>query len=366
MPKKSSNINILNFSKHLENSLQWAINSYRDEKQINLTKLVFSFPLSFLNQYFLKGEVVKGRIGLIHSFIHAQSTFNKNALLYDYYYNQSQRTFVKYTLDNKKLIKLNTSNNKSTLSLVMIVKNEEKHLSPCLDTVKDLVDEIILLDSGSTDNTKQIAKSYNAKWYVNTNWEGFGKQRQLAQSYASSDYILVLDADERLDQQLRRSILGVLQQPVQKDKVFDLARVDLFCGIEIKNRNWYTDKHTRLYANDTFKYSDLDVHESLDSKGVPKITLKGFLPHITNDNLYHFLAKHIRYSNDWANEKFENGKMTNLFNVFLHTWVSFIRDYIIRGGFLGGAYGFIQAMSAANYTFNKYYLLWLLNKQKNN
>ena len=93
----------------------------------------------------------------------------------------------------------------------MICKNESKHLKACLETVHDIVDEIIVLDSGSTDNTRQIAESYGAKWHVNTDWQGFGKQRQLAQAYATGDYVLVLDADERLDQPLRQAITDVLK-----------------------------------------------------------------------------------------------------------------------------------------------------------
>ncbi|MGL4052311.1 glycosyltransferase family 2 protein, partial [Pasteurella multocida] len=93
-----------------------------------------------------------------------------------------------------------------TLSVAMIVKNEAEHLAQCLDTVKDWVDDIVILDSGSTDNTKEIALSYGAKFYENTEWPGFGRQRQIAQHYVSTDYVLWLDADERITPELRESI----------------------------------------------------------------------------------------------------------------------------------------------------------------
>jgi glycosyltransferase involved in cell wall biosynthesis len=167
----------------------------------------------------------------------------------------------------------------------------------------DIVDEIIILDSGSTDSTKEIAEKYNAKWHVNLDWQGFGKQRQLAQTYATGDYVLVLDADERLDQPLRQAIVSVLNQPVQTDKVFSVARVNQFCGIEVQKRFWYADKLARLYAREHFSIQ-LRVHESLDSKGVPVKRLDGYLMHLTNDDLHHFLLK-IFVIADWATEKYK-------------------------------------------------------------
>ena len=103
-----------------------------------------------------------------------------------------------------------------TISVAMIVKNEAQDLANCLDTVKDWVDEIIILDSGSTDNTKEIALSYGAKFYENSQWPGFGKQRQLAQQYVTSDYVLWLDADERVTPKLQQAILSA----VKNDRTF--------------------------------------------------------------------------------------------------------------------------------------------------
>ena len=99
-----------------------------------------------------------------------------------------------------------------TISVAMIVKNEAHHLTSCLDTVKDWVDEIIILDSGSTDDTQRIAEQYGAKFYQNIDWPGFGKQRQLAQQHVTSDYVLWLDADERVTPELRQSIQNAIAQ----------------------------------------------------------------------------------------------------------------------------------------------------------
>ena len=100
--------------------------------------------------------------------------------------------------------------NKPTLAVALIVKNEAKHLQACLKTVHEWVDEIVILDSGSTDNTEQVARRFTDKFFSNTHWPGFGRQRQIAQSYVESDYILWLDADERVTPELRQNLLEAL------------------------------------------------------------------------------------------------------------------------------------------------------------
>ena len=176
--------------------------------------------------------------------------------------------------------------------------------------------------------------------------------------------MLVLDPDERLDQSLRESIIEVLKQPLQTDKVFSFARVNQFCGVEVQKRFWYADRLGRLYANKSFQYSSLEVHESLDQKNVPSVKLNGYLEHLTNDDLHHFLVKNIRYSHDWASDKFKHGKQVSLLSSVLRAIFSFIREYIIRGDFLGGAYGYLLAMASMGYTLDKYLMLWHMNKEK--
>lgn len=350
-------------NKRLEYAKAWADDRQKQNKKGQFYKVIFNPFWAFFKQYFIDGRFLQGQYGLIYSLLFTQYTFNKYAILYDLTHNQAESAFLKSIEANKALKKLDLSQKKSTLSLVMIVKNEGKHLKHCLDTVYDIVDEIILLDSGSSDNTREIAEQYGAKWFINRDWKGFGKQRQLAQSYANSDYVLVLDADERLDQQLRQSIIQVLNQPLQTNKVFNMARVNTFCGVEVQPRKWYTDKLARLYSNQHFKYSNLEVHESLDQKGQPSELLAGYLPHLTNDNLHHFLVKNIRYSDDWAKEKYSKGKKVNLAGILLSSIVSFFREYIIRADFMSGAYGFILAVASLGYTMDKYIILWQMNQE---
>lgn len=344
--------------KRLSYAKAWADDRHKQGKKAKFFKVIANPLWAFIKQYWLDGRFLQGRYGLIYSWLFTQYTFNKYAIFYDLSHNQAEQAFLQSIENNRNLRPIALSQKKSTLSLVMIVKNESKHLAACLDTAQELVDEIVILDSGSTDNTKQIAQQYGAKWFVNTDWQGFGRQRQLAQRYATGDYILVLDADERLDQTLRTSIAEVLCQPVQRDKVFAFARVNYFCGVPTHLNGWYRDWENRFYPSN-FGYNDLDVHESVDTNHAQVVKLKGLQHHYTNDDLYHYIVKRIRYSHDWALDKAKHGKKCSLLGASVRAAFSFIREYIIRGQFLAGRYGVIASVVLMFYTLNKYVLLWL-------
>jgi len=162
--------------------------------------------------------------------------------------------------------------------------------------IKDWVDEIIIVDSGSTDNTQEIAEQYGAKFYSHPDWPGFGKQRQRAQQYVTSDYVLWLDADERVTPKLRESI----QQAVQQDApntVYDIPRVSEVFGREIRHSGWYPDYVVRLYRTNYAGYNDSLVHEKVvypDYTKVQKLT--GDLEHFTYKSIHHYLVKSADYA----------------------------------------------------------------------
>ena len=241
----------------------------------------------------------------------------------------------------------------------MIVKNEAQHLSGCLDTVAEIADEIIILDSGSTDNTEYLSRSYNAKFYLNSDWQGFGKQRQLAQSYASCDYVLAIDADERLDPVLQKSVAAVLSQPLCSDCAFAVMRRNVYMDKAIHLLGYRT-RLDRLYARTSFSFSDQDVHESLQCDRRKSIVLKGNLRHYSCDSLYHLIEKNLRYSNEWAIEKHRKGKKTLLITPFVKGMVSFVREALFRGAVFAGPRGLLVAMVGAFYSFNKYLILYRL------
>ena len=351
-------------SKRLEYAKAWADDRHNQGKKGKFSKVILNPFWAFFKQYLVDGRFLKGKYGLIYSLLFTQYTFNKYAILYDLTHNQADKAFLQSVAMAKNLQPVDLSHKKSTLSLVMILKNESKHLAACLDTVHDIVDEIVILDSGSTDNTREIAERYGAKWFVNTNWQGFGRQRQLAQSYATGDYVLVLDADERLDQNLREAIVAVLNDKVQTDKVFSLARLNYFSGIATHANGWYRDWEHRLYARQFFNYNDLEVHESVNTENAQIIKLSGTQHHYTNDDFYHYLLKRLRYSHEWASDKFKQGKKIGLLGLNLRTLFSFIREYWIRGQFLTLGYGFIASFAIMWYTWNKYLILWQFNQEK--
>ncbi|MGR3806430.1 glycosyltransferase family 2 protein [Pasteurella testudinis] len=248
---------------------------------------------------------------------------------------------------------------KPTLAVAMIVKNEEKHLAACLDTVKDWVDEIVILDSGSRDQTEAIARRYTEKFYQNLDWPGFGKQRQLAQQYVASDYVLWLDADERVTPELQRTI----QQAVIADKpdtLYQIGRCSEVFGREIRHSGWYPDWVIRLYRTSDTQYNDSLVHEKIvEPDGFKIEKLSGDLRHYTYEDLYHYLTKSAFYAKAWAEQRQKSGKRAGLLQGVTHALTCFIKMYLIKRGFLDGKQGFLLAVLSAHSTFVKYADLWI-------
>ena len=245
-----------------------------------------------------------------------------------------------------------------TISVAMIVKNEAQDLALCLDTVKDWVDEIVILDSGSSDNTKEIALNYGAKFYENTDWQGFGKQRQIAQRYVTSDYVLWLDADERISPTLRQSILDVVAQN-RENTVYQLPRISEVFGRESRHSGWYPDYVVRLYRTNYAQYGDELVHEKVHYPANTKVEkLKGDLQHFTYKSLHHYLVKSAGYAKAWADQRQAKGKKATLWQGISHAIGCFVKMYILKAGFLDGKQGLLLAILSAHSTFVKYADLW--------
>lgn len=256
---------------------------------------------------------------------------------------------------------------KATIGVLMIVKNESKHIAECLETVKDWVDEIVIVDSGSTDDTETIARQYTDKFYTHTDWQGFGKQRQIAQSYMTSDWILPLDADERITPELKSSIEKVLiDNP--KQTCYTLNRLTHALGKFIRHSGWYPDTITRLYRREETQYNDSLVHESVEiPKGMTKAHLSGDLLHYTFDSLSQYTGKTQLYMKSWADQR-EGKKRSGLIGAILHGFFRFFKMYIIKRGFLDGRHGLLLAILSANTTFTRYADLWIRDyvKQQDN
>ena len=251
-----------------------------------------------------------------------------------------------------------------SLSVAMIVKNEASDLAQCLDTVKDWVDEIVILDSGSTDETEQIARRYGAKFYQNTDWQGFGKQRQSAQQYVTCDYVLWLDADERVSPELRDAIQCAVKKNEEKT-VYQLSRLSEVFGRQIRHSGWYPDYVIRLYKTAFTRYGDELVHEKVHlPEGAVVKKLSGDLYHYTYKDIHHYLVKSAAYAKAWAQQKQADGKRAGLFDGVSHAIGCFVKMYLLKAGFLDGKQGFLLAVLSAHSTFVKYADLWLRTKDK--
>ncbi|MRS16509.1 glycosyltransferase [Enterobacteriaceae bacterium RIT691] len=245
------------------------------------------------------------------------------------------------------------------LSVVMIAKNAADLLPDCLASVQ-WADEIIVLDSGSSDNTIEVARSLGAQVHVNTDWQGYGIQRQRAQALATGDYILMIDTDERVTPELEQSLHAVLAAP-QPDTVYSIARRNFFLGRFMRHSGWYPDRVLRLYERSRWQYNANLVHESLECRDAKVVELKGDLKHLTCRDFAGFQQKQLAYATAWAQERHQKGKKASLGGIFGHTLGAFIKTLLLRGGVLDGAQGWLLAVVNAQYTFNKYTELWALN-----
>jgi len=256
------------------------------------------------------------------------------------------------------------SEGKFTIGVMMIVKNEEKHLKASLESISGWVDQIVILDSGSTDHTLNIAKVYTDKIYEKLDWEGFGKQRQVAQSYLSTDWVLVLDADEIVTEELK---LSLLQAASNRDQniCYQINRYSKAFGKYIWFSGWSPDWIVRFYPRNVAGYNDALVHEKVVMDAgvrIAKIS-KGKLLHDTYDNLHHYIAKTTGYIKAWSDQR-EGRKKSGLTTALVHAWGCFIRMYFIKLGFLDGRHGFILAWLGMHSTFVKYIDLWLRENSK--
>ncbi|AFJ97645.1 glycosyltransferase family 2 protein [Cronobacter sakazakii] len=249
---------------------------------------------------------------------------------------------------------------RARLSVVMIAKNAASLLPDCLASVA-WADEIVVLDSGSSDDTVAVATAAGAKVFTESDWQGYGIQRQRAQQYASGDYILMIDTDERVTPELAQAIRQVLKQP-DPQAVYSIARRNLFLGRFMRHSGWYPDRVTRLYARERYRYNDNQVHESLDAPGARVVTLSGDLLHLTCRDFASFQRKQLNYATAWAQERHQQGKKVSVPGIFGRTLAAFCKTLILRAGVLDGRQGWLLAVVNAQYTFNKYTELWALNR----
>ncbi len=248
-----------------------------------------------------------------------------------------------------------------SLSVIIITKNEEADIRSCLESVS-WADEIVVVDSASTDDTAAICREYGAKVQVVRDWPGFGPQKNRALAQATCDWVLSLDADERVTPALRLEIEAVMRERGAAD-AYDIPRSSSYCGRFMRHSGWYPDYVTRLFKRGSARFSDDLVHERLLVKGNTG-RLQRELLHYAFDGMEEVLRKVDQYSTAGALRMHAQGRKATLAGAVLRGLWSFVRTYFLKRGFLDGREGFMLAASNAEGTYYRYVKLILLNRKR--
>lgn len=248
------------------------------------------------------------------------------------------------------------------LSVVIITLNEEKNIGRCIESVKAIADEILVVDSFSTDQTEDIVKKYGAR-FVQHEFRDYMDQHQFADETASFDHILTLDADEELTEALVRSIQVV--KKYWKCDAYFLNRMTNYCGKWIKHSGWYPDKKLRLYDRKKGKWIGKKVHERFTLiEGATTGHLNGDLRHYSFYTIEEHILQANKFSTLGAEALVEKGKKIPRYYLIMKPAMKFFRNYVLKMGFLDGIYGFIVCRITATETYFKYVKAYHQQKSK--
>ena len=257
-----------------------------------------------------------------------------------------------------------------TLSVVLITRNEAANVKGCLASVA-FADEWIVVDSGSTDQTCELARAAGAQVVSTTDWPGFGPQKNRALALASGRWVLSIDADERVTPQLAARIQAVVAADAAADPRagsdagrmagYEFSRLSSFCGQWMRHGDWYPDRVLRLFRRGAGRFSDDLVHERLKIDG-PVGRLDGELLHDSMPDLDSALEKMNRYSSGRAKDKVAQGERGGLGSALTHALWAFLRCYILRRGCLDGRLGLVLALYVAQGTYYRYLKMAMLRQ----
>ncbi len=236
------------------------------------------------------------------------------------------------------------------ISVAIITHNEERNIRDCLESVK-WADEIVVVDNGSTDGTIKVCQEYRARVYQES-WKGFSAQKNSAIEKTTNEWVLSLDADERIGPELRQEIEKVLQEEPPVDGYW-IARKNYFLGRWIRYCGWYPDRNLRLFRKSRGRFTERAVHEKVEVQG-KTATLIYPLVHETYRSLSDFLIRSDRYSTLAAGEMQRQGRRYRFGNAFFRPPLTFLQMYLLRAGFLEGYWGFLLSVLYSYYTFAKY------------
>ncbi len=242
-----------------------------------------------------------------------------------------------------------------SLSVITITLNEERNIGECLASVR-WADELIVVDAHSVDKTVEISRSHTRNVYVE-DWKGYACAKSFALERATGDWVLWLDADERLTPELSEEIKRILAADANDDRPFEVARRAFFLGKWIKHCGWYPGYVVRLFRRNAVRFSSSSVHEKVEHAGSAR-RLQHDLLHYTDENLFHYFEKFNRYTSLAAGDLLARGRRFTMYDLLVRPPFLFMRMYFLQLGFLDGMHGLILSLLSAGYVFTKYAKLW--------
>lgn len=246
------------------------------------------------------------------------------------------------------------------ISATIITLNEERNIGRCIRSLREVADEIIVLDSFSSDRTEEICKELEVRFEKRA-WEGYSSSKNYLNGLATGDYVLSIDADEALDEELKRSILKVKEE--KSPQIYSVNRITNYCGKWIRHSGWYPDVKIRLFPKEGSQWEGEFVHETLSyPEGLQVIQLPGHLEHYSYYSFEEHRARADKYSELTAKKLFKSGNQASILKPWLSSIGRFVSMYFIKGGILDGRMGFKIAQISAQSNVYKYKELRRLNK----
>jgi len=237
------------------------------------------------------------------------------------------------------------------ISVVIVCKNEQEHIGNCIESLRGLTDDIVVLDNGSNDRTRDIVTEKGVR-LVTDEWSGYGKTKNKAATHTKYDWILSLDADEVLDEELKKNLKALRPDETE---VYKLKFKNFLGKKYIRYGEWGNDAHIRLFNKHKIHWDEEAVHEKLFlPAGTGVKTIKGYILHYTVKDISDYSAKMLRYGLLNAEKYAAAGKRSSALKVFFAPRLSFAKNYLLKLGFLDGRAGIICAYMTAYYTFIKY------------
>lgn len=246
------------------------------------------------------------------------------------------------------------------VTAVIITHNEASNIERCLSSLSDVVDELLVVDSGSTDNTVEIATRCGAR-VINKEWLGFGPQKQFGVDAAKNDWVICLDADEWLSPELAESIRKIGEDPTLS--AYILPRRNRFLGHWLRHGEGYPDYTLRFFDRRKARWRNDPVHESVEAEG-PVKKLRGDLMHDSAPDLKNYLSKQNRYTSLQAEQMRASGKQFSLMRMVFSPLVRFVKFYVLRAGFLDGIPGLVHICIGCWNTSMKQAKLYALLRQE--